>query len=104
MVAIGLNHKRRCTNELTFRSCRRANASKVKTASSDGAGANRNFAPDRALNREEAYDRLVKPPISSGQGARTCLGGRRLRGHVNDYDALRDYLKKQRLPEFVLSF
>jgi hypothetical protein len=23
---------------------------------------------------------------------------------VNDYDALRDYLKKQRLPEFVLSF
>jgi hypothetical protein len=35
----------------------------------------------------------------------------RLRGHdvakgrqVNDYDALRDYLKQQRLPEFVLSF
>jgi hypothetical protein len=24
--------------------------------------------------------------------------------HVNDYDALRDYLKKQELPEFVLSF
>jgi hypothetical protein len=23
---------------------------------------------------------------------------------VNDYDALRDYLKKQKLPEFVLSF
>lgn len=23
---------------------------------------------------------------------------------MNDYDALRDYLKKQRLPEFVLSF
>jgi hypothetical protein len=23
---------------------------------------------------------------------------------VNDYDALRDYLKKQSLPEFVLSF
>jgi hypothetical protein len=23
---------------------------------------------------------------------------------VNDYDALRDYLKQQRLPEFVLSF
>jgi hypothetical protein len=23
---------------------------------------------------------------------------------VNDYDALRDYLKKQTLPEFVLSF
>jgi hypothetical protein len=35
----------------------------------------------------------------------------RLRGHddlpgctVNDYDLLRDYLKKQTLPEFVLSF
>src|SRR6202171_2883540 len=26
------------------------------------------------------------------------------RGHVNDYDALRDYLKQQKLPEFVLSF
>ena len=25
-------------------------------------------------------------------------------GPVNDYDALRDYLKKQKLPEFVLSF
>jgi hypothetical protein len=24
--------------------------------------------------------------------------------HVNDYDALRDYLKQQKLPEFVLSF
>ncbi len=24
--------------------------------------------------------------------------------HVNDYDALRDYLKKQKLPEFTLSF
>jgi hypothetical protein len=24
--------------------------------------------------------------------------------HVNDYDALRDYLKKQKLPEFILSF
>jgi hypothetical protein len=24
--------------------------------------------------------------------------------HVNDYDALRDYLKKQSSPEFVLSF
>jgi hypothetical protein len=24
--------------------------------------------------------------------------------HVNDYDALRDYLQKQRLPEFTLSF
>jgi hypothetical protein len=24
--------------------------------------------------------------------------------HVNDYDLLRDYLKKQTLPEFVLSF
>ena len=23
---------------------------------------------------------------------------------MNDYDALRDYLKKQKLPEFVLSF
>jgi hypothetical protein len=23
---------------------------------------------------------------------------------VNDYDALRDYLKRQKLPEFVLSF
>jgi len=23
---------------------------------------------------------------------------------VNDYDALRDYLKKQKLPEFVLTF
>jgi hypothetical protein len=24
--------------------------------------------------------------------------------HVNDYDALRDYLKQQTLPEFILSF
>ena len=24
--------------------------------------------------------------------------------NVNDYDALRDYLKKQKLPEFVLTF
>ena len=24
--------------------------------------------------------------------------------HVNDYDALRDYLKRQKLPEFTLSF
>jgi hypothetical protein len=24
--------------------------------------------------------------------------------YVNDYDALRDYLKRQKLPEFVLSF
>jgi hypothetical protein len=24
--------------------------------------------------------------------------------HVNDYDALRDYLLKQKLPEFILSF
>jgi hypothetical protein len=26
------------------------------------------------------------------------------RTRVNDYDSLRDYLKKQKLPEFVLSF
>ena len=26
------------------------------------------------------------------------------REQVNDYDTLRDYLKKQKLPEFVLSF
>ena len=26
------------------------------------------------------------------------------RKHVNDYDPLRDYLKKQTLPEFVLGF
>jgi hypothetical protein len=24
--------------------------------------------------------------------------------YVNDYDALRDYLQKQKLPEFILSF
>ena len=28
----------------------------------------------------------------------------RPRTQLNDYDALRDYLKKQKLPEFVLSF
>jgi len=28
----------------------------------------------------------------------------RLRKQVNDYDALRDYLRRQTLPEFVLSF
>src|ERR1700755_135375 len=35
-----------------------------------------------------------------------CNVARRLRSKtiVNDYDALRDYLKKQSLPEFVLSF
>jgi hypothetical protein len=27
-----------------------------------------------------------------------------LETRVNDYDLLRDYLKKQKLPEFVLSF
>ena len=27
-----------------------------------------------------------------------------LEDDVNDYDALRDYLKKQHLPEFVLTF
>jgi hypothetical protein len=35
-----------------------------------------------------------------------CNVARRLRSKtiVNDYDALRDYLKKQSLPELVLSF
>jgi hypothetical protein len=38
---------------------------------------------------------------------RKVLGKARLSnkgGHVNDYDSLRDYLKKQKLAEFVLSF
>ena len=30
--------------------------------------------------------------------------GKPPRPHVNDYDPLRDYLKNQTLPEFVLSF
>ena len=30
--------------------------------------------------------------------------GKPPRHHVNDYDPLRDYLKNQTLPEFVLSF
>ena len=38
----------------------------------------------------------VKALISREQVNRTF--------NVNDYDALRDYLKKQKLPEFVLSF
>lgn len=44
-----------------------------------------------------AFDR-----IRAGLGeTKTHLDGY---GRMNDYDALRDYLKKQKLPEFVLSF
>src|SRR6187200_180191 len=42
----------------------------------------------RCRNRESSMHRAGKPP----------------RPHVNDYDPLRDYLKNQTLPEFVLSF
>jgi hypothetical protein len=34
----------------------------------------------------------------------TVLHNATLRTYVNDYDPLRDYLKRQTLPEFVLSF
>lgn len=53
------------------------------------------FASDRALTYEGAYDRFTEPHIGGSRGLGT---------YVNDYDALRDYLTKQKLPEFVLSF
>jgi hypothetical protein len=42
-------------------------------------------AHDRSPNRSHFFNHALGTP-------------------VNDYDALRDYLKKQKLPEFVLSF
>jgi hypothetical protein len=39
-----------------------------------------------------------------GSPNRSHFGGSCIGAPVNDYDALRDYLKKQKLPEFVLSF
>jgi hypothetical protein len=53
-------------------------------------------ARSRSKPAKEAYDPLAKPPTPG----RITL----LRIEVNDYTALRDYLKKQKLPEFVLSF
>ena len=51
----------------------------------------------------EAYDRFAKRlPRVNPEGL--PWGIVRLRKRMNDYDALRDYLKKQKLPEFVLSF
>jgi hypothetical protein len=62
---------------------------------------NSDFAPDLALNYEERMigmpNRLLLRIIPGGSGSAP-------RKQVNDYDALRDYLKQHRLPEFVLSF
>jgi len=52
--------------------------------------------PCRSVNASFPAERVGVSPIVTGMI--------RSRTRVNDYDALRDYLKKQSLPEFVLSF
>jgi hypothetical protein len=61
---------------------------------------NRDFAPDLAPNYEGRMlctpnRLLLRIPGTADQAQRK---------QVNDYDALRDYLKQHKLPEFVLSF
>ena len=88
MVAAGLNGFHASLNALTFR------FRPVKSRPQDFALKNTHEAIRTAA--DETHPHLRARPRKRGLNLSEAT--------VNDYDALRDYLKEQKLPEFVLSF